>query len=121
MQKLLTRNDAVGLLEPYIGIDLRSEANRLGVTVFKEGGGFNKGWAGQTIELMLGLGINSKQAPDGDDLEVKAIPLQVKHGQWVTKETMAVTMINADEVPMTEFEDSHLWQKLRKLLICARQ
>jgi hypothetical protein len=36
------------------------------------------------------------------------------------KETMAITMIDPEEVKMKNFEDSHLFNKLRKALIVSR-
>lgn len=117
--KLITRKQAVVELQKIIGKDLRQMADKYGVTVFKNGK-FNKGWAGHTLEHYLGLGLSSKQAPNGEFWELKAVPLR-KHGNsYVPKETMAITMINAKDVLERDFEHSHLLNKLRSLVICGR-
>ena len=43
-----------------------------------------------------------------------------KNGELRIKETMAITMIDAYNVERTDFEDSHLLAKLRKLIVAAR-
>lgn len=91
------------------------------ITVFKDGK-FNKGWAGLTLEKALGIGNNAIQASNGDFWELKLVPLVKKNGsKWHVKETMAITMINADNVINTPFEKSHLFDKMKKLIICGRE
>lgn len=116
---LLTRNDAVALLKKIIGKDLRNLATKYGVTVFKNGKP-NKGWAGHTLEHYLGLGLSSIQAPNGEYWELKTVPLRKSRNNYVPKETMAITMINAKDVLSRDFEHSHLFYKLRSLIICGR-
>jgi DNA mismatch repair protein MutH len=41
-------------------------------------------------------------------------------GKLQVKETMAITMIDAYNVTHTPFEQSHLFSKLRKAVVCAR-
>ncbi|MCV4698019.1 MutH/Sau3AI family endonuclease, partial [Escherichia coli] len=43
-----------------------------------------------------------------------------KKGELVVKETMAITMIDPVEVAAKEFEDSHVFTKLRKLVVVSR-
>lgn len=107
------------LLQTIVGEDLRLLADKHLVTVFK-GGKLNKGWAGHVLECYLGLGLNSCQAPNGESWELKLVPLKLSGTMYVPKETMAITMINAEEVARTPFEESHLLRKLRSLIICGR-
>ncbi|RUM60593.1 MAG: hypothetical protein DSY53_00510 [Persephonella sp.] len=44
----------------------------------------------------------------------------LKSGELTVKETMAITMIDPYNVLHTPFEESHLLQKLKKMLIFAR-
>lgn len=117
--RTLLREEVVDELRKIIGNDLRVLANALGVTVFKEAK-LNKGWAGHTLERHLGLGLSSRQAPNGESWELKLVPLRSKGEIYVVKETMAITMINAENVAETPFEKSHLLFKLRSLVICGR-
>lgn len=117
----MERQKAIGKLSMIIGRDLRELADEYEVTVFKENGGPNKGWAGQVIEKYLGFSNNSLQAPNAGSWELKLISLE--YGKRVglkVKETMAVTMINPDNVRSTDFEASHLLAKLKRVVIGAR-
>lgn len=119
--KHVTRFEATRRLQRLIGQDLRQLANNLGVTVFKNGK-LNKGWAGLTLEEALGIGNNAIQASNGDFWELKLVPLvKRKDGAWKVKETMAITMINPEDVAKTSFEKSHLFNKMRKMIICGRE
>ena len=118
--KHITRFEATKELQKMIGSDLRKLANKHRITVFKEGK-FNKGWAGLTLEKELGIGNNCMPASNGDFWELKLVPLINKNGKWKVKETMAITMINPDEVVATPFENSHLFNKMRKMIICGRE
>ena len=52
---------------------------------------------------------------------MKIVPLkQLKTGEVVVKETMAITMIDPVNVLQCTFEKSHLLTKLRKIVVCAR-
>lgn len=117
--EIVTRKQALGRLRKIIGEDLRRMADRYGITVFS-GEKLNKGWAGQTLERYLGLGLSSRQAPNAETWELKLVPLRRQGNSYVPKETMAITMINASDVLKREFEESHLFHKLRSLIICGR-
>jgi len=118
--KIITRKEAVKILKMFIGKDLHAIADQFGVTVFREGK-LNKGWAGHTLEHCIGLGLNSRQAPNGKTWELKVVPLKKLKGKFVPKETMAITMINSKNVAEQSFEKSHLFNKLRSLIICGRE
>ena len=112
---------AVSVLRPYLGKDLRPLADKVGVTVWKNGKK-NKGWAGMVVEQLLGHPQDSAQAPDFGTWELKVVPLQRNaQGHLQVKETMAITMIDPKNVAETPFEHSHLLDKLRALLICGRE
>ncbi len=116
----MDRKEALEKGRLLIGKDLRKLADELGITVFKTGKK-NKGWAGHVIERYLGLPINSAQAPNFGSWELKLISLKyLKSGELTVKETMAITMIDPYNVLHTPFEESHLLQKLKKMLIFAR-
>jgi len=120
----LNREDAIVKLKELINQDLRPLASKFGVTVFKDEKnhkGRNKGWAGQVLERHLGLGISNAQAPNGGRWELKLVSLKaLKSGKITPKETMQVTMINPEQVKNTEFENSHLLNKLKEVIICVR-
>ena len=89
-------------------------------TVFKEGKR-NKGWAGHVLERHLNLPINSSQSPNFGSWELKIVPLKyLQSGKLTIKETMAITMIDPYNVESTDFGNSHLLAKLRKLIVAAR-
>lgn len=95
------------------GIDLKSLSVSHG---FGDNG--NKGKYGMVIEKELGLKNNSYQAPDFGDAELKCVPLKYsKRGDVLVKETMAITMINAKDVMETPFEESHLYHKIKNLIV----
>lgn len=53
---------------------------------------------------------------------MKVVPIaRNAQGHWQVKETMALTMIDPKKVAATPFEHSHLLDKLRALLVCARE
>ncbi len=116
----MERAEAIERIQPLIGKDLRVLADELDVTVWKDGK-LNKGWVGHTLERYLGIPINSSRSPNFGSWELKAVSLRyLKNGNLVPKETMWITMIDPVEVAAKEFEDSHLFTKMRKLLIVAR-
>lgn len=111
---------ALKQLETLVGIDLRPLAEKYGITVWKNGHK-NKGWAGHTIERYLALPLNSAQSPNFGNWELKVIPLKMaRDGILKVKETMAITMIDPYEVAQKPFEDSHLLNKLKKIIVVAR-
>jgi DNA mismatch repair protein MutH len=116
----LGRAEAMRRLKLLSGQDLRPLAAQFRVTVWKNGRK-NKGWAGQVIEQYLGLPQNSAQAPDFGSWELKVVPLKrAADGRLRVKESMAITMIEPSEVVANKFEDSHLYDKLRSMIVVAR-
>lgn len=118
----MERVEALQRLTTLVGTDLRSLADQYGVTVWHMAGKKNKGWAGHTIERFLGLALSSSRSPNLGSWELKVIPLVLNQrtGLLKVKETMAITMIDQVEVAAKEFEDSHLFNKLRKIVVAAR-
>lgn len=121
---ILNKDQALAKLKELIGQDLRPLASEYNVTVFTAESNYrgrNKGWAGQVLERHIGLGVNNVQAPNGGHWELKMVSLKkLRNGNIVPKETMQITMINPEQVKNTPFENSHLLDKLRETIICAR-
>ena len=116
----LNRKEALRRINLLAGKDLRLLADQYGVSVWKNGRE-NKGWAGLVIEQYLGLPRNSRQGPDFGDWELKMVPLRVDAGGALrVKESMAITMIEPAEVLASKFEDSHLYDKLRSMIVVSR-
>lgn len=116
----LPRAEALRRIRLLSGKDLRPLATEFGITVWKNGRK-NKGWAGQVIEQYLGLPQNSSQAPDFGSWELKVVPLRrVPDGTVRIKESMSITMIEPAEVVASCFVDSHLFDKLRSMIVVAR-
>jgi len=116
----MERKEAIEKISRLKGRDLRPLADELQITVEKYGK-INKGWAGHVIERYLGLPLNSSQSPNFGSWELKVIPLYYKRdGSLTVKETMAITMIDPYEVSVKNFENSHLYSKLKKILIVSR-
>ena len=116
----MERHEAVDRLMDLKGKDLHQIAHYHGVTVTRDGR-INKGWAGHTIERYLGLPLNSSQSPNFGSWELKVIPLKyLKSGKVVIKETMAITMIDPVNIVEKDFENSHLYAKLKKAVCVAR-
>jgi len=114
------RSEAILKIEELVGVDLRPLADKYGVTVWKEGK-INKGWAGHVIERHLGLPLNSSRSPNFGSWELKVVPLKRnRKNELIVKETMAITMIDAVEVAAKEFEDSHVFNKLQKMVVVSR-
>jgi DNA mismatch repair protein MutH len=117
----ITREQAIAILKTTLGKDLRPIADQCGVTVWKNGRK-NKGWAGMVVEQLLGHPQDAEQAPDFGTWELKVVPIvRNAQGHWQVKETMAITMIDPKNVAGTPFDHSHLLDKLRALLVCARE
>lgn len=116
----LQRAEALRRIRLLSGTDLRPLADKYHVTVWKNGRK-NKGWAGQVLEQYLGLPQNSLQAPDFGSWELKVVPLaHAADGALRVKESMAITMIEPGEVLANNFADSHLYDKLRSMIVVAR-
>ncbi len=116
----LDRKEAVRRINLLAGKDLRPMADEYGIPVWKNGHE-NKGWAGLVIEHYLGLPQNSRQAPDFGTWELKVVPLRRDAaGKLRVKESMAITMLEPAEVLASKFEDSHLYDKLRSMVVVSR-
>ncbi len=116
----LNRKEAVRRINQMAGKDLRPMADEYKIPVWKNGRE-NKGWAGLVIEHYLGLPQNSRQEPDFGDWELKVVPLQKEvDGTFRVKESMAITMLEPAEVLADKFEDSHLYDKLRSMVVVSR-
>jgi DNA mismatch repair protein MutH len=117
----MDRKEAIRRIGLLKGQDLRTWAETHHVVVFKEDGKLNKGWAGHVIERFLGIPLNSSRSPNFGSWELKVIPLFYdRHGRLRIKETMAVCMLDSVEVTEKPFEESHFFNKLRKILIVSR-
>src|SRR5947207_4437635 len=115
----LNRHEAVRRINLLAGKDLRALADNYQIPVWKNGRE-NKGWAGLVIEHYLGLPQNSRQAPDFSEWELKVVPLRKDgSGNLRVKESMAITMIEPAEVLAGRFEDSHLYDKLRRMVVVS--
>jgi DNA mismatch repair protein MutH len=116
----LDRKEAVRRINVLAGKDLRPMADEYRIPVWKNGHE-NKGWAGLVIEHYLGLPQNSRQAPDFGVWELKVVPLRRNSDGTVrVKESMAITMLEPAEVLASRFEDSHLYDKLRSMVVVSR-
>jgi DNA mismatch repair protein MutH len=116
----LDRKEAIRRINLLAGKDLRPLADQYQIPVWKNGHE-NKGWAGLVIERYLGLPQNSRQAPDFGTWELKVVPLRrAPDGTLRVKESMAITMLEPTEVLANEFEDSHLYDKLRSMVVVSR-
>ena len=116
----LPRDVALEKLRTLIGQDLRQLADTYGITVLRNGRK-NKGWAGQTVEAFLGRSPNSDRGPDFGDWELKVVPLLLRNDDsFRVKESMAIAMFRPSELETERFEDSHLFEKLRSLILVAR-
>lgn len=116
----LDRKEARRRLDLIVGRDLRAMADEYGIPVWKNGHE-NKGWAGLVIERYLGLPPNSRQSPDFGDWELKVVPLRrASDGALRVKESMAITMLDPAEVLADKFSDSHLFDKLRRMVVVSR-
>jgi len=77
----------------------------------------NKGKPGQFLEDLLGI-PHSSECLDCLDGEVKTFPLKIlKNGTLVPKETIAVTMLNKDELSTNDFISSKCCKKLSRVLL----
>jgi len=102
----------------YIGQDLRALALQHGITTY-ETGKQNKGWKGLVLERLAGLKTNVSKAPNGLTYELKSVAFRRVRDKLVPKETMAITMINPEELKAHYFFESHCWTKLKTIVFCA--
>jgi DNA mismatch repair protein MutH len=124
----MERTEALGKLKKLVGRDLLALAEKLEIPVHikvnvagKLVPRISKGWAGHTIERYLGLPLNCSPSPNFGSWELKVVPVRIRPRIGVcVKETMAITMIDPYEIKAKPFEDSHLYTKLRKMIVVAR-
>lgn len=116
--KIITRQVAIDNLKKYIGQDLRSLALEYGITTY-ETGKQNKGWKGLILERLAGLENNVSKAPNGLSWELKSVSFHNIKEILTPKETMAITMINPEELKQHSFFESHCWSKLKSIIFCA--
>ncbi|MBI2098501.1 hypothetical protein HYW39_02570 [Candidatus Curtissbacteria bacterium] len=116
--KIVTRATAIKNLKNYVGYDLRALALEHGITTY-ETGRQNKGWKGLVLERLAGLDTNVSKAPNGLTYELKSVAFRVVRGELAPKETMAITMINPEELKAHSFFESHVWAKLKAIVFCA--
>ena len=116
--KIITRATAIKNLNKYVGKDLRELALKHGITTY-ETGKQNKGWKGLVLERLAGLQTNVSKAPNGLTYELKSVAFHYVKDVLVPKETMAITMINPEELKQHSFFESHCWSKLKTIVFCA--
>ncbi len=124
----MERTEALVRLKKLVGTDLLALAAKVEIPVHikvnvdgKLVPRISKGWAGHTIERYLGLPLNSAQSPNFGSWELKVVPVRVRPRVGLcVKETMAITMIDPVEVKAKTFEESHLYNKMRKMIVVAR-
>jgi len=116
--KIVTRTIAIKNLKKHIGQDLRKLALEYRVTTY-ETGKQNKGWKGLVLERLAGLEPNISKAPNGLSYELKSVSFHKVKDKLVPKETMAITMINPEELKAHPFFESHCWAKLKSMIFCA--
>lgn len=116
--KIITRTTAIKNLKKHIGKDLRKLALEYGITTY-ETGKQNKGWKGLILERLAGLETNISKAPNGLSYELKSVSFHYIKDKLVPKETMAITMINPEELKNHSFFESHCWTKLKSIVFCA--
>ena len=117
----MERNDALKLLKTLKGKEFHELAKKYNIPIIGPSRRVNKGWAGHVIERFLGLPLNSAQSPNFGSWELKVIPIKtLKNGKLTFKETMAITMIDPVNIVQKPFEESHLYAKLRKIVVVAR-
>ncbi|MBA3321005.1 MAG: hypothetical protein H0T45_06105 [Pyrinomonadaceae bacterium] len=116
----MNRDEALRRLNLLVGKDLRPLADRFGVPVWKNGRK-NKGWAGHVLERYLGLAQNSRPTADFGTWDLKLVSLRRAADDTVrVKESMAIAMLEPTEVVSNRFEDSHLYDKFRSLIVAGR-
>lgn len=99
---IITREEAFNNLKKYLNVDLFNFAKKLEIVVFKNGKQ-NKGWKGLVLERLAGLNNNCSKASNGENFELKSVAFYYAKGKLVPKETMAITMINKNELRDTSF------------------
>src|SRR3989338_5122564 len=116
--KIVTRATAIKNLKKYVGRDLAELASQFGINPYLNGKQ-NKGWKGLVLERLAGLQTNVSKAPNGLTYELKSVAFHYVNNELVPKETMAITMINPEELKAHSFFESHCWAKLKTIVFCA--
>ena len=116
--KIVTRATAIKNLKKYIGKDLAELASQFGINPYLNGKQ-NKGWKGLVLERLAGLQTNVSKAPNGLTYELKSVAFHKVGNVLAPKETMAITMINPEELKAHSFFESHAWAKLKAIVFCA--
>ena len=118
----LTREEAMALLAPYLGQDLREQANLLGVTQ-QEIPPKNSGWVGHTVEWLLGQPPNNNQAPDFGSWELKTLTVRPRPNTqiWSPSGALVLTQFHPRQLADLNFEESHLYAKVQKLLLACHE
>jgi len=116
--KIVIRATAIKNLNKYLGQDLRKLAESFGITIYKDGKQ-NKGWKGLVLERLAGLQNNVSKAPNGLSYEIKSVAFRYVKNKLMPKETMAIAMINPNELKRDSFFESHCWAKLKSIIFCA--
>lgn len=117
----MSKQQAVERIKPYFAQDLRLVAHQY-LKLSLQGKPTIKGWAGLTIEAVLGLKPNNRQGADFLDWELKVIPL-VYHVQTQTlsfKKEMKITLFQPLSMEKIDFFDSFLYDKIKSMLIVCR-
>ena len=73
----------------------------------------------ELIAFVSGLKTNVSKAPNGLTYELKSVAFHNVKDKLVPKETMAITMINPEELKEHSFFESHCWSKLKAIVFCA--
>lgn len=117
-----TRDEALALLAPYLGQDLRALSDALGVTRPQDPPQ-GSGWAGHTVEWLLGQSPNNHQAPDFGawELKVTTVEPHPKRRAWRPRGVIALTQFQPSELLDTPFLQSHLYAKTRHVLIACHE
>ena len=116
--RIVTRAQAIKNLQKYVGMDLADLAEENGITTYQTGKQ-NKGWKGLVLERLAGLGTSNAKAPNGLSYELKSVSFLYVNKNLIPKETMAITMINTEELIEENFFKSHCWAKLKSMIFCA--
>lgn len=118
--KIVTRATAIKNLKRHIGKNLAELASQFEIKPYLNGKQ-NKGWKGLVLERLAGLQANVSKAPNGLNYELKSVAFHKIGGALAPKETMAITMINPEELKAHSFFESHVWAKLKTIVFCAVQ
>jgi DNA mismatch repair protein MutH len=114
-----TRHDALTKLSLYWGTNLRDLSDQFGLS--RIGCPIeNKGWAGHSVEKLLGQSPNNDHGPDFGEWELKVLAFVQTTSYLEVKSQLTLTMVQPKELEITPFEESYLWAKVQKMLIVAR-